>query len=185
MCTELTKSTDIVYADLWSMTKDFKILWYVSAALEGFISWILTSNWSSVEVGALRKAKKEFWESWCLTPTDTEQNNTTAVKYLILKTSKSDLKAASHRTALRSWGLFHMTSVTIRFHVHNAGFYFPNMAADIGSLIVVIPLFVVIISQDFWRCAVKRAHHAKALNNLSCFTYFWKNANSYVSKSIS
>lgn len=33
----------------------------------------LTSNWSSAEVGALRKARKEFWESWCLTPTDTEQ----------------------------------------------------------------------------------------------------------------
>lgn len=32
-----------------------------------------TSNWSSAEVGALRKARKEFWESWCLTPTDTEQ----------------------------------------------------------------------------------------------------------------
>lgn len=33
----------------------------------------LTSNWSSAEVGALRKARKEFWESWCLTPTDTGQ----------------------------------------------------------------------------------------------------------------
>lgn len=33
----------------------------------------LTSNWSSAEVGALRKARKEFWESWCLTPTDTRQ----------------------------------------------------------------------------------------------------------------
>lgn len=32
-----------------------------------------TSNWSSAEVGALRKARKEFWESWCFTPTDTEQ----------------------------------------------------------------------------------------------------------------
>ena len=46
---------------------------------------ILTSNWSSAEVGALRKAKKEFWESWCLTPKDTEQNHTTVVKYMILK----------------------------------------------------------------------------------------------------
>lgn len=28
----------------------------------------LTSKWSSTEDGAFRKARKEFWESWCLTP---------------------------------------------------------------------------------------------------------------------
>lgn len=52
----------------------------------------LTSNWSSAEVGALRKARKEFWESWCLTPTDTKQITQ------LNKTFRGGLSPGSHRT---------------------------------------------------------------------------------------
>lgn len=40
----------------------------------------LTSNWSRAEVGALRNAKKEFWESWCFTPKMTESYQNTFFK---------------------------------------------------------------------------------------------------------
>jgi len=61
----------------------------------------LTSNWSRAEVGAFRKAKKEFWESWCLTPIDTEQ---ITQPWFGIKTSKGDLNKMSHRTVSRRWG---------------------------------------------------------------------------------
>lgn len=66
----------------------------------------LTSNWSRAEVGALRKAKKEFCESWCLTPLNTEQM---AQLLVSIKTSKSDLNKISHKTLSKTWRRFHMT----------------------------------------------------------------------------
>lgn len=58
-----------------------------------------TSNWSSAEVGALRKARKEFWESWCLTPTDKQHGRRfKTIKGLKLGQSQdgSEARAAPH-----------------------------------------------------------------------------------------
>lgn len=61
--------------------------------------FILTSNWSRAEVGALRKARKEFWESWCLTPIDPKR---ITPLWSGIRASKADWNRTGHRTVSKN-----------------------------------------------------------------------------------
>lgn len=78
---------------------------------------MLTSNWSRAEVGALRKAKKEFWESWCLTPIVTGQ-----IRQPLLRTQYQNIKGWLTRVTgppQRAGGQIHEPQATIHVSVHS------------------------------------------------------------------